>query len=73
MSDQRVLVLHPQYVVDEKGDRRSVVLSIEEFEELMEVIEDLNDAAALDSAVEQSTGLRDLDDVVAGLKHDGLL
>jgi len=68
MADTPTVVLHPQYVVDESGARRSVVLSIEEFESLMELIEDANDAAACDRAVEESTGTRDLDDVVADLK-----
>ncbi|MCH7471895.1 hypothetical protein IIA79_02975 [bacterium] len=73
MAGTQSIVLHPQYVVDETGTRRSVLLSIEEFESLMELIEDTNDAAAFDRAVEESTGSRDLEDVVADLKRDGLL
>jgi hypothetical protein len=65
--------MHPQFLVDETGKRRSVVLSIEEFEGLMELVEDLNDAAALDAAVAGSSGLVDFDAVVDGLKRDGRL
>ena len=32
---------HPQYITDEKGDKKSVILPISEFQELMEDIEDL--------------------------------
>jgi PHD/YefM family antitoxin component YafN of YafNO toxin-antitoxin module len=39
--------LHPQFIVDEKGERRSVVLSIEEFEAMLDEIEDYEDALLL--------------------------
>ena len=32
---------HPQYITDEKGDKKSVILPISKFQELMEDIEDL--------------------------------
>jgi hypothetical protein len=49
--------VHPQYVVDESGERRSVLLSIEEFESLIAFIDEddadlIEDAAALDRAVD---------------------
>ncbi len=40
--------LHPQYVIDEKGQRRSVLLSIEEYRELLESAQDGIDAALID-------------------------
>jgi hypothetical protein len=48
--------VHPQYLVDDSGERTSVLLSIEEFESLMQfVTEDeedlLADAEALDRAL----------------------
>jgi len=33
--------LHPQYITDENGEKKSVILPISEFEELIEDIEDL--------------------------------
>ncbi|BCG62719.1 MAG: antitoxin [Methyloprofundus sp.] len=33
--------LHPQFITDEKGTKKSVVLSIETYQELIENIEDL--------------------------------
>lgn len=65
--------IHPQFVIDDQGKARSVVLSIEEFDALMELVEDANDAEALDLAVESSTELRDFSAVLADLKRDGLL
>lgn len=40
--------LHPQFVVDEKGHRRSVLLSIEEYSELLESAQDVIDSALID-------------------------
>ena len=33
--------IRPQYITDEKGQKKSVILSISEFQELLEDIEDL--------------------------------
>lgn len=73
MAKLREVVLHPQYVVDEHGEKRSVMLSIEEYERVMEIVEDLNDAAALDEAISHSRGTREFDLVVEELKRDQLL
>ena len=37
-----------QYVVDENGERVSVILPIEEYERLIEALEDLEDVSAAD-------------------------
>ncbi len=37
--------LNPEYITDKKGRKKSVVIPIEEFEELLEDIEDLVTAA----------------------------
>ena len=57
-----------QYVTDEAGEKTAVILSIEEFKELMEDIEDL--AAAAERRDEPTVAH---EDVVAKLKRDGLL
>jgi len=33
--------LHPKYITDEKGEKISVILSIDEYQELLEDMEDL--------------------------------
>ena len=39
-----MITLHPQYVTDEEGNRVSVLLPLDEFEALLEDLEDLRDA-----------------------------
>ena len=71
MSDTHGFEVHPQYLVDEDGTRHSVLLSLADFEALMELVEDQNDAEALDKAVAASTGQRrNIRDVIADVKRD---
>ncbi|MEE4376528.1 MAG: hypothetical protein V2J55_03320 [Candidatus Competibacteraceae bacterium] len=42
--------LHPQYIVDEKHNKKSVILPIDEWEEIMLLVEDLDDIQAYDDA-----------------------
>jgi len=48
------MTLHPQYVIDEKGQRRSVLLSIEEYQELLESAQDVIDAALIDEVTDDA-------------------
>ena len=57
-----------QYVTNEAGEKTAVILSIEEFKELMEDIEDL--ATAAERRDEPTVAH---EDVVIELKRDGLL
>ena len=57
-----------QYVTNEAGEKTAVILSIEEFKELLEDIEDL--ATAAERRDEPTVAH---EDVVAELKRDGLL
>lgn len=41
------MTLRPQYVVDEKGRRRSILLSTKEYQELLESAQDVIDAALI--------------------------
>lgn len=50
--------LHPQYINDTKGNKSMVVLSIQEFESLMEELEDLEDTCLYDEAQKEDTGER---------------
>jgi len=62
------LELHPQYITDENGKKKSVILPISEFEELIEDIEDL---ATVAERREEPTISHEA--FVAELKKDGLL
>jgi hypothetical protein len=57
-----------QYIVNEKGQRTAVVLKIEEFEELLE---DLNDLAIVAERRDEST--IEFEDLKSRLNADGLL
>jgi hypothetical protein len=63
--------LTPRYLVDEGGERNAVVLSMAEYEALLEKLEELEDALALDEAVDSSSSFRSLDEVTAELKKSG--
>ena len=44
--------LHPEYITDEEGHKRAVILPIEEFDELLE---DMGDLACVAERREEST------------------
>ena len=60
--------LHPQYLTDTAGKKVAVVISIGEFQELLEDIEDL--AAVAERREEPAISH---DDLIQELKRDGLL
>ncbi|MCJ7813216.1 hypothetical protein MUP95_07880 [bacterium] len=60
--------LKPQYITNDKGDKTAVVLPIEVFQEMLEDIEDL---ACIAERREEPTISHE--DLIAGLKKDGLL
>ena len=60
--------MNPEYITDAKGKKRSVVLSINEFEEL---IEDLEDTAIVAERREEPTISRE--ELLEKLKKDGFL
>ena len=60
--------LHPQYITNDNGDKISVVITMQEFEDMLEDIEDLT--AMADRKDEDITSH---DDLVKELKADGTL
>lgn len=60
--------IKPQYITDEKGKRKSVILSVEEYEDLLEDLEDL--AVLAERREEKSTPHGE---VIADLKKNGYL
>ena len=60
--------LKPEFITDESGKKKAVIISIEKFEEL---IEDLEDLAAI--AERRDEPVISHDELVKELKRDGLL
>jgi hypothetical protein len=48
-----MMTIHPEYVVDDANQRKSVVLSLSEWEQIMEELEELEDIRAYDHAKAQ--------------------
>ncbi len=67
------MVLKTEYLIDEKGHKKSVVFSIKDYLKLMEYLEDLEDSVDLKSAKETARSFKDLDAVVHKLKLQGKL
>ncbi len=63
--------INPQYLVNDKGQRTAVLLSIKEYEHLMQRLEDLEDILEMDVAVRTETEFRDYQDIQADLIKDG--
>ena len=59
---------HKQYIVDDKGEKTAVVLSLEEYEEL---IEDIHDLAVIAERRDEPT--ISFDELKKRLKTDGLI
>ena len=53
-----MLTLHPQYIKDTNGKPSLVVLSVQEFESMMEELEELEDVRLYDEAKQEDTGER---------------
>lgn len=53
-----MIEVHPQYIKDTKGNKSMVVLSMQEFESLMEELEELEDIRLYDEAKKEDTGER---------------
>ena len=62
-----------QFLVDETGKKKAVVLSLREYRQLLRRVEDLQDALELDVAVRTAEGFRDYEEVRRDLKDEGRL
>jgi len=45
-----MLTIHPQYITDDKGEKLSAVIPIQEFKTLMDELDELEDIKLYDSA-----------------------
>ena len=68
MLDLKKLESEVRYVTNRDGEKTAVIVPIEEFEELLEDVEDL---AAVAERRDEPTISHD--DLLAELKHDGLI
>jgi hypothetical protein len=64
------MTLHPQYITDEEGRKISVVLSVNEFEQIMEELDELEDIRLYDEAKKDKEPYSSFDEYVKkrGLK-----
>lgn len=53
-----MITLHPHYIIDAKGQKTSVILSVKEYEAIMEAPEDLEDIKLYDETKKEDTGER---------------
>ena len=68
-----MLKINPQYLVDDKGEKTAALLTIKEFQLLMQRLEDLEDILEMDAAVKTETEFRDYQDIRADLIKEGKL
>ncbi len=45
--------VHPQFITDAEGKKVSVILSMQEFEALLEEIEDIEDVRLIDATIQE--------------------
>ncbi len=63
------MTLHTEYLVDEKGEKKSVVMPVRDFKKLMEYLEDLEDAVDLKKAKKSARSFMDFDVFIKTLKR----
>lgn len=68
-----MLKINPQYLVDDKGEKTAALLTIKEFQLLMQRLEDLEDILEMDAAVETETEFRNYQNIRTDLIKEGKL
>ena len=63
-----MLTMHPEYVVDEKARKKAVLVSFDEWQQLMEAIEELDDIRAYDQAKQEPEDLVPFEEAVRQIK-----
>jgi|688.fasta_scaffold911687_1 hypothetical protein len=63
------MTLHPKYITDENGKKVSVILSINEYNQLLTELDELEDLKLFDAAKESDSGERfSMEDVFASIE-----
>lgn len=65
------MTIKTEYVIDEKGHKKSIVLSIEDYIKLWEHLEDLEDALELKKSKETAKEFIDFDTLARRLRKQG--
>ena len=65
------MTIQAEYLINEKGQKKSVVLSIRDYIRLMERLDDLEDAADLKKAKESAKGFIEFEQLASRLKRQG--
>ena len=65
------MTIHTDYLIDENGQKKSVVLSMQDYGKLLEYLEDLEDAVDLKKARKSAKIFIDFDHFTARLKKHG--
>lgn len=65
--------LNPQYVIDDAGERKAVLLNISEYQQLLQRLEDLEDALELEEAIETEHDFKDYNEIRREVSKLGLL
>jgi PHD/YefM family antitoxin component YafN of YafNO toxin-antitoxin module len=63
-----MLLLHPEFVVDEKARRKAVLLPLREWKGLMEAMEELEDIRAYDKAKAEADDTAPFEEAVCRVK-----
>lgn len=64
-----MISLHEDYVVDENGKRKAVVVPVAEWKQILEALEELDDIRAYDNAKAYPSDAVPLDQAVAELRE----
>ncbi|HEY4761658.1 MAG TPA: hypothetical protein VIH42_13850 [Thermoguttaceae bacterium] len=63
-----MIVIHPEYLVDEKNQKKAVVLPFSEWQQLLDELEELDDIRAYDQAKTNPSEVIPFEDVVRELE-----
>ena len=53
-----MIKVHPQYIKDAQGEKSMVILSVKEFDTIIELLEEIEDVRLYDDAIKNDTGER---------------
>lgn len=68
-----MIQLNPQYVIDDTGERKAVLLNISEYQQLLQRLEDLEDALELEEAIETEHDFKGYNEIKREISKLGLL
>jgi PHD/YefM family antitoxin component YafN of YafNO toxin-antitoxin module len=65
-----MVAVHPQYIVDEKEQRKAVILPESEWRQILDELEELDDIRAYDKATSKKQETLPFSQAVEELDHD---